>query len=222
VRGGIPLLFPLAGRVKGPLSVHGKPVTLEQHGFARKRAFAVTEATADDASARVAFELDADDETRKVFGFDFHFHVVVTLDPERLTLELSVGNEGDESFPLHLGLHPYFRVPLETKAKAKVSAQATKAFDLLSEQQLAYAAPRFDGPEVNLHLLDAGPSATLERGDGRKVQLDSSGMSALVLWTLPNQPFVCVEPWSDPVDTFGRRMLGGGQRASFAVSMRLR
>ncbi len=221
VRGGIPLLFPIAGRVKGPLKVHGKPVTLEQHGFARKRAFAVTEASADDASARLAYELDADEETKKVFGFDFHFHVVVTLDEKRLTLELSVGNEGEEPFPLHLGLHPYFRVPLETKAKARVSAQATKAFDLVTDAPVPYSPPRFDGPEVNLHLLDAGPTATLDRGDGRKVQLDSSGMSALVLWTLPNQPFVCVEPWSDPVDTFGQRMLGAGHRASFACSMTL-
>ncbi len=221
VRGGIPILFPVAGRVKGPLTFGGQTLSLEQHGFARKRAFEVAEVSADDATARLAMRLEPDDASRAAFGFEFSFEVVVTLDERRLTLELKVGNAGDVPMPLHLGLHPYFRVPLESKPKAKVSATATRAYDLVAEKEVPYAAPRLDGGEVNLHLLDPGPQVTLSRGDGKRVQLDSLGMLGLAVWTLPGQPFVCVEPWSDPLDTFGQRALPAGGHASFACAMSL-
>ncbi|MFT3840180.1 MAG: aldose epimerase [Myxococcaceae bacterium] len=217
VRGGVPVLFPVAGRVKGPLSFGGKPVALEQHGFARKRAFEVAELSSDDATARVAMRLVADEQTRAVFPFEFDFDVIVTLEAQRLTVELVVKNTGAAAMPVHLGLHPYFRVPAELKAKASVKATATRAFDLVSGAEGPWAAPKLDGPEVNLHLLDAEPAATLVRGDGKRVQVDSSAeMHGLVFWTTPGQPFVCVEPWSDPVDTFGKRALGPGETAAFA------
>jgi galactose mutarotase-like enzyme len=222
VRGGVPVLFPIAGRVKGPLSFGGKSIALEQHGFARKRAFEVSELSADDATARVAMRLAADEQTRPVFGFEFVFEVIATLQAQRLTVELVVKNTGREPMPLHLGTHPYFRVPLETKAKASVKATATRTFDLLTGQEGPWVAPRLDGPEVNAHLLDAEPAATLLRGDGKRVQVDSSPeMRGLVFWTTPGQPFVCVEPWSDPVDTFGKRALAAGETARFASAFTL-
>jgi galactose mutarotase-like enzyme len=217
VRGGVPVLFPVAGRVKGPLSFGGKAIALEQHGFARKRAFEVTERSADDATARVAMRLSADEQTRAVFPFAFTFDVVVTLEATRLTVELVVKNTGNEAMPLHLGTHPYFRVPVEAKPMASVKATAGRAFDLLTGNEAPWVAPRLDGPEVNAHLLDAEPSATLNRGDGHRVQCDSSPqMHGLVFWTTPGQPFVCVEPWSDPVDTFGKRALAPSETARFA------
>jgi len=223
VRGGIPVLFPLAGRVKGPLTFGGKAISLEQHGFARKRAFEVTELSADDVSSRLELRLTSDAATRAVFDFDFAFWVTVTLEEKRLTVELMVRNTGEAALPLHLGLHPYFQVPLATKNQCAVTATATRAFDLLTNTAVPYAAPKLDGPEVNLHLLDPVPAATLTRGDGTSIAVDSSPeMRGLVFWTLPQQPFVCVEPWSDPVDTFGQRSLGAGKSASFACAMTLR
>ena len=223
VRGGIPLLFPIAGRVKGPLSFEGKAIALQQHGFARQRAFTVRETTADDATARVAMSLISDPESRRVFDFDFTLEVVVTLEAAALTLELTVHNTGAGRMPLHLGLHPYFRVPVEAKSRAKVRLTGTRALDLLTDQVAPYQAPRLDGPEVNLHLLDPAPFATLDRANGTTVQLDcTESFGGMVVWTLPGQPFVCVEPWSAPVDTFGQAWLEPGQRASYACALTAR
>src|SRR5690349_16825986 len=62
VRGGIPILFPFAGRLANDTLLHAG-TTLKQHGFARNRPWTVIERTPtslrcaldDDAASRAAF-----------------------------------------------------------------------------------------------------------------------------------------------------------------------
>ena len=66
VRGGIPLLFPFAGRLDGDRLVHAGS-TMKQHGFARNRQWSVIE----QSPGAVRLGLDCDAETRGVYPHDF-------------------------------------------------------------------------------------------------------------------------------------------------------
>jgi galactose mutarotase-like enzyme len=193
VRGGIPLLFPFPGKAPP-----GSP--LGQHGFARKLPWEMVEAAADEDTARLECELRSTPETHAGFPYDFALRFAVTVADGRLTLEWRLTNTGASTLPLHFGIHPYFRVPLATKAGARVDHKATRAWDNVRARDVDVGELRLDGPEVDVHLLDHPTTATtLHRGDGKRVQLSwTPQFTTLVVWTQPGKEFVCVEPWTAP------------------------
>src|SRR5258708_2033571 len=75
VRGGVPILFPIAGKL-APDTLPGATVPLKQHGFARNLSWSVVEAARD----RVTLGLDADDATRAAFPHDFALRYTYTVD----------------------------------------------------------------------------------------------------------------------------------------------
>lgn len=193
VRGGVPQLFPFPGKPPA-----GSP--LPQHGFARKLPWTMVESGAAGDSARLGCELVSSAETRAGFPHDFALRFTVALTPGRLALEWRVINTGATTLPLHLGLHPYFHVPAAVKARARVEHHATRAWDNVAGREGPVGDIRFDGPEVDLHLLDHPDAGTvLHRGDGTRVRLAwTLNFKTLVLWTQPGKDFVCVEPWTAP------------------------
>lgn len=220
VRGGIPQLFPFPGKPPaGSL--------LPQHGFARKKPWTMTEAIADEAMARLECRLLSDEETLATFPHQFALGFAVSLVEAQLTLEWQVRNTGATTLPLHLGLHPYFRVPMDTKARAHVAHRATRAFDNTTGHEVpAPARISFDGPEVDLHLLDhPSQSTVLHRGDGKRVELSwTPNFKTLVLWTQPQRPFICVEPWTAPAGALangGALEVPPGNEVKLAVLMSL-
>src|SRR5262249_28769224 len=112
---------------------------------------------------------------------------------------------------------------LDKKDRAFVETEATKAFDNVSKQHVESPRITFGGPELDLHLLDhRGQGTVLHRGDGTQVPLNwSQSFTTLVLWTLPGQPYICVEPWSGPSVPAGGGpvSLPAGGSASFAFTV---
>jgi len=100
VRGGIPLLFPYAG----------KRPNMKQHGFARDRAWTVTEQTGD----AVRMTLIADADTRAQYPYPFIAHHHVRLLPRGIQLELTIVAE-DAALPVSPGWHPYFTTDDKTE-----------------------------------------------------------------------------------------------------------
>ncbi len=220
VRGGIPLLFPNPGPLAQGTWPHG---ALGQHGFARRCAFEVVSAVADEQQARVELQLRPDEGSAAVYPYAFDARYAVSLQDGRLLLEWQLTNAGVASLPWHFGVHPYFRV--DDKARAKVPSPARSAFDNVTKQPVAYAPARFDGPEVDLHLLDHGlATASLVGASAGDVTLRwTPELTTLVLWTLPDKPFVCVEPWTGPVGalTSAPLLLAPAQTARLAIELEL-
>ncbi len=216
VRGGIPLLFPIAG---------APPVgtAFKQHGFARLEGWAELEASDD----RIVLQLTSSKPTRSAYPSDFELRFTLSLAGPTIDLEWSVLNADRRPMPVQLGIHPYFKVPLAQKAKAVVETDATQvwnnrtgAFETLA------TAPNFGGAdEVDLQLLNHSAQRTgLQLGDGSSVRLKwSPSFHTLVLWSLPGKPFICVEPWSDPSHAAraGRPLpsLAPGETASYSVQI---
>jgi galactose mutarotase-like enzyme len=187
VRGGIPQLFPSPGR-PAPGSA------LPQHGFARQRPFTPVEAPGD----ALACELSSDDATRAAFPHDFRLRFEASLSPAGLHLGWTVANPGPAPLPLHLGIHPYFRVPVPNKAAARVDHTASSCFDNVAGHPVPVGPVDFSGPEVDLHLEGLSTTAALfHRGAGRPLRLAwTPHFRVLVLWTQPGKDFICVEPWT--------------------------
>lgn len=173
VRGGIPVLFPIAGKPDAGSS-------LKQHGFARNLPW---KALALDGSNRLECGLEHD---------GWEVLLAFTLSERALRLDANVHGDG----PFQLGFHPYFAVP--DKAAARVETKATQVFDNRTGETRAFSVPDFTRGEQDLHLLDHDEAGTvLHRPPLADIQLSwSPEFRRMVMWTLPDKPFICVEPWT--------------------------
>jgi galactose mutarotase-like enzyme len=206
VRGGIPILFPIAGKLAGETyELDGQRYGMKQHGFARNRAWSVVQEL--DAVPAITLGLRSDDETRAVFPFEFEVQLTFTVSAGKLTIDQSYVNHSSRPMPLHFGFHPYFFVPNAEKSRTTIRTDATQAFDNTRGVREPFRGCDLSLPEVDCFLLDHKPrESTLERPDRSKVTLEMDGsFSTLVVWTLADKEYVCLEPWSAPGNALNSR-----------------
>ena len=199
VRGGIPVLFPFAGKLPGDrYEANGRAYTMGQHGFARKSAWIVVDHGADKDRSFVTCELRSTDTTLAVFPWAFSIRIVCALEGTELRITTEIQNLSETRMPHALGFHPYFRVLDAEKDRVGVRTDAKRAFDNTTGQPALVKKIDFTVPELDLHLLDHSSSGTIvRRGQLRSLGLSwSDGFTCLVLWTLAGKDFVCVEPWA--------------------------
>jgi galactose mutarotase-like enzyme len=200
VRGGIPILFPIAGKLpEGRYEHAGRTYAMKQHGFARNLAWQVLDESTDDG-ASVTLGVGASELTRSQYPFEFNLQFTYRLRAGVLSVEQRFENLGAEPMPVQPGLHPYFHVPDVDKQGVRLPTDATRAIDNTSGQEVALHGPlEFAGREVDLFLLDHGPrDVVLERPNLPGIRIAFGAEQAvLVVWTLPGRDFICVEPWRE-------------------------
>lgn len=206
VRGGIPVCFPIAGRIPDNVArFDGAEIRLPQHGFARNLPWEFE--TFDSGTGKLTISLSSSDETRAVYPFDFLFKLTYRIQDNALVAESDITNTGKKVMPVHLGFHPYFYIGETEKNLLRVVASASRAFDNRAQVYKDYEPPALGGDEVDYHILDPNGGAVRLRGPKGGIRVDYGAFPCVVLWTLPGKPFVCVEPWTAPA---GAMATGGG------------
>jgi len=103
IKGGVPVCWPWFG--PDPEG-EGRPA----HGFVRNRRWDMIGVTVlSDGALRLEMGLDANDETRAIWPYDFSLRIAITVG-RTLKIELETTNTGDEAFEVTQALHTYFRV----------------------------------------------------------------------------------------------------------------
>ena len=200
VRGGNPILFPICGNiVDDTYTYNSQEYKLKQHGFARNLPWTVVSQSTED-SAKITFSLASNEETLKVFPFEFEIIYTYELKGNILTLHQSYSNKSEQRMPFSFGFHPYFIC--SDKEQLTLDFPATEYQWKDGNETIA-----FDGElDYNLDEIDiaftklSGSKASFTDGKRNlKVDLDFSDcFSTLVFWTLKGKDFICVEPWSSP------------------------
>lgn len=208
VRGGIPVLFPFAGRLHGDeFLFEGERFPMQQHGFARKVPWRIDATIADDAAATIEMSLEDSEATLAQWPFHFRLAFRYQLRDGALTIHQRYENRGELPMAIHPGLHPYFRVEDWQKRDVRVPTGATRAFDNRTGATKTLAgAIEFGTGEVDLQLLDHGqPHVRLIRPQQAAIELSYDSPDTIItLWTLPSRDFVCVEPWTRQSDALNR------------------
>lgn len=234
VRGGIPVLFPTAGKLSGDryvLPAEGKlpeqSYPMRQHGLARQAAFSVI----DVAAAHLTMELAATPATQTSFPFDFALRITVDVGRagyRSLVVDCEVENRDRRRMPLHLGLHPYFFCPDVDKAGARVELAGTTVYDNRTGETRPYeGSPDFAVQEVDLHVHGLKNRELRLHVPGKPTRIIhfSPLFNTAVLWSLSLSDFLCVEPWSAPADALNTgtdlRWLAPSEiaRGSFSITI---
>ncbi len=103
IRGGIPVCWPW-------FNAHPADASLPSHGFGRNRFWnlAAVESTGDSVTT-LTFSLEAKEETKTIWPYDFAAKVIITVGTE-LTVALETTNTGNQEFTVGGALHTYLAV----------------------------------------------------------------------------------------------------------------
>lgn len=205
-------LFPICGRLTdGKYTYKGNTYEMILHGFAKVSEFEMIEK----ADSKLVFLLKANEETKKIYPFDFEYFVEYTLSDDTVKVTYTAKNLGDNTMYYAFGGHPGFNVPLDKGAfddyylEFKCEKPAKKMvfdacyfsdkvedFPLENGRILKLTHSLFDDDAV--FLKDTCKTVTLKSDLSEKsVTVKYFDMQYLGLWHKPqtDAPYVCIEPW---------------------------
>ena len=218
-----PVLFPNVGKYYGGhFTYNGTDYPMGQHGFARDTEFEQVES----GENFVTYRLCADEESKKVYPFDFVLEITHRLNGNRLTVEWNVKNTDNKEMYFTIGGHPAFNVNVlpdtdfedyslvfkegtEKLSYVLLDAESgtaigDKVYELeLTDSKYALKKDMFDKDAL---VFDGGQIewAALALPDGKPyIALESIGFPNFGIWSKPGAPYVCLEPWCGRCDNKG-------------------
>jgi galactose mutarotase-like enzyme len=219
VRGGIPVLFPYAGKLVNETLV-ATGTKMKQHGFGRNKPWAVREQRPD--FLRLALVQDAD--TRAQYPYDYEAEYTVSLLAHGLHVELMVQNKDSRPLPVSPGWHPYFRLPQQIggdRAAAIIEVPASRQWALEGTlvptgETIPVSADRdFRHARAlgETYLDDVYTGVDRSGGSSACSLTDpTTGLTVRVVagptfreWVVyapPSRPTICFEPYTCPPDAF--------------------
>ncbi len=221
-----PILFPNVGRhYENYYLYQGKRYDTVQHGFARDLIFECIEQKAD----LLKYQVADTEETRSYFPFAFTLTITYKLEKNSLSVQWTVENPNSKAMYFTIGGHPGFNVPIlehtrQTDYKLLFkkqgplnyklvhgmtgTADGTKTYPLELEDYGEYR-----GCPITEHMFDRDALifddaqidwAGIGYPDGTPyISMECSGFTNFGIWTAPQGPYICLEPWQGRCDDYG-------------------
>jgi len=200
IRGGIPILFPICGKLNTSSSVFGKEyLPLTQHGFARDLQW---QYSLSKNKKTLCLFLNQSKQTKKYYPFDFELKIEINLKINCLEFAITIHNKAKFAMPINFGLHPYFNVsdfknlefidnPINCQDQERNVISNT--LDELNKIHLG----------VDLLMYTSGRSSFQDKVFKREVTLNHPYPFDLsVIWSDPPRRMICLEPWTSPRNSF--------------------
>lgn len=222
--GGIPILFPFPGRLRGTrLDWEGRSYEIPAgdgrgnaiHGFVHTRPWRLLDCHENRLTAM--FHAWRDDPTlRSQWPADFRLTVTYELGATTLRATIEVENPGEAPLPCGLGLHPYFRLPLggPSAADCIVRLPVASRWELVDLLPTGRKLPLDDPqrwqagrPFGTLVLDDVFGDLVFQEGfatasihdphSGRTVTCRfDAAFRECVVYTPPHREAICIEPYT--------------------------
>lgn len=213
--GQSPVLFPIIGRVlDDKYYLDGKEYTMPKHGLFRKRKAQFYEQT----SNSLTFKESADEETLKIFPFDFEVFVIFELIEKSLKVTHKIINNGNDTMYFSIGGHPGFNCKIgdyllfeknETLDTIEIDTECLrtgKTIPVLDENnKIVITKDIFNNDALIFNGMKSKTITLASDDHNRKVIFDYSDCSYLGIWAKPGAPYVCIEPWWGVNDSHERK-----------------
>lgn len=213
--GHAPVLFPICGKLKdAKYSYRGVEYQMAGHGFAHKKEFAASQ-----TESSVKLVLSADEETRRVYPFEFTLTAEYRLVGDKLVFTATVENEGSDELPYMFGWHPAFALPTDGGQDINDYAVAFNGKTEVEWHKLQHGV--FACPTAEKYRLQNGAYRLNEKeiyandtmiftGQGNEAHLAAEGypfaidmkwsaeLPVLCIWKEDKSEakFICIEPWT--------------------------
>ena len=214
--GHAPLLFPVCGHFG--VTVDGVSYPIGAHGFVKKSKFTLVEQTKES----LHLQIKADENTKKVYPFDFVFHVIYRIEGSKLTVEYLVENPAQKPLYFACGSHESFNVEGNVDEYAlcfeneehflhyyhDAGGYLTGATKDFGKGKL-FSLPRdfLQGGETLIFKgLQSHKLSLVKAANGKPLaHICFDGFDNLLLWRNGDAPFICIEPWNNLPDMAGAK-----------------
>lgn len=214
-----PVLFPIVGKLKkNQTLIGGRTYELPQHGFARDLEFEPITKLDNFHS----YVLKSNKYTLAKYPYEFELYNTYRTEGNKLTTIYKVVNTGLINLPFGIGGHPAFKIDQEELKRGHYYLEFEQ------EEEKIHFLYLIDGligteyaknPMEDRRIIPLGPhafdnDALIMKGiTSHKISLkkriteetiltmDFTDFPYLAIWSKPNAPFICIEPWFSTADT---------------------
>lgn len=210
--GSAPVLFPICSGLKDDEFIYeGKTYSMQKHGFARKSEFEVENVT----DNTVTFLLSSANRPHDNYPFNYEFRITYTLIGKKVNVEYNIKNLTDGDMYFSVGAHEAYFCP-----------EGIENYEIIFEKAENLDAYQLDGPLLtdetksfgqNTNVLPLNNSLfendclifknlnsrsvnLVNKTTDQKIKADFDGFDYLLVWTVPDAPFICIEPWCGITD----------------------
>nr|WP_017554042.1 aldose epimerase [Heyndrickxia coagulans] len=193
VRGGIPVLFPIAGQLSGKqYEWEGQVYQMANHGLVRTHSLEVAGQSCGMDHAEITLAFHSTPETRISYPFDFEMQLTYRLAGGKVTILQKATNRSVDSMPICPGFHPYFAIrdkalELETAATTYFDYNGHKEKPLTGKLEMA-------GLKESVIFEGGSVKAAFHATKDLAIEADEH-FRYTVVWVEGDAPFVCIEPW---------------------------
>ncbi len=206
-----PVLFPIVGKLKnGKTTIEKNSYEMGQHGFARDMDF--------EEISENSYVLKSNKETLKKFPFDFEFYISYEVSGNRVTTNYKVVNKSDKLMIFGLGGHPAFsceyasgkyRIEFE-KIEDEIEIyqledgllkdKPEKTNKFIKENRIFLDNKTFEKDAIIMKNLKSEKVFLKTETNKKVLTFDFKDFPYLAIWSKPDAPFICIEPWFNTAD----------------------
>lgn len=210
-----PILFPTVGRLRDNKTIiEEKEYEIPQHGFAKDMNFETIEKN----DIKEIYELKSNKETLKKYPFEFILNVEYEILEDTLKTKIKVVNTDEKKMVFGLGGHPGFKLDmpqeeyyfeLETE-EPKVEFMEVDgnyisnkpAKNILKENKIIEITKEsFLNDAIMMKKLKSNKITLKQKKDKKTIlEFNFKDFPILAIWSLPNAPYICLEPWFNYAD----------------------
>lgn len=214
--GQSPVLFPTIGALKNEQYIfEGQTYELPRHGFARRRTFDATNSSENE----VIFELKSDEESLKIYPFEFSLEIRYTLVENKLSVSYEVKNLSEKEMYFSLGAHPGFAIDTENglnyndyeivfsdDEKLEIHPLINNLISnetqtiKLDNKTLPLTYDLFSKDALVMTTMKSQALILRNHKNQEKVIFSFSNFPYFGIWAAKNANFVCLEPWQGIAD----------------------
>ncbi|MBU2885852.1 aldose 1-epimerase family protein [Gilvimarinus agarilyticus] len=213
-----PVLFPNIGALKeGCYKFEGETYQLPKHGIIRNNPKVKL---ANHTPSRMSFMLTHDEDTLKQYPFEFEFKINFLLMDNKLQVFHEITNIGRNPMYFSLGGHPAFNciweeeetladyyIEFEKKETAGISVLSDRGLLLKEEipflvntNKIPLTKNLFDNDALIFTDLHSSEVSLKSKKNKTQIKMNYQDFPFLGIWSKPNAPYVCLEPWNGLAD----------------------
>lgn len=214
-----PVVFPVCGSLKdGTFFYKDKSYSLEKHGFARFLDYAVEKSEPDKA----IFKATGLEKYKESYPFDYDFYIMYALSENKLSVTYRVVNRSEEPMYFSVGSHEGYAcaggienydIVFEKEECLKtllldgslLSGESEPVAENVKTLPLRYEY--FEKDSLIFEGIKSRSLSLVDRRDKRSIKVNFPETDSLVIWTIPQNEYICIEPWNglpDSIEASGK------------------
>lgn len=214
-----PVLFPIVGKLKkNKTLIGGRTYELTQHGFARDLEFEpITK-----LNNFHSYVLRSNKYTLAKYPYEFELYNTYRTEENKLTTIYKVVNTGLINLPFGIGGHPAFKINWEDLRDGNYYLEFEQDEEkihflylvdglvgtdyaknmVVEKRYIPLDAHTFDNDALIMKSITSNKISLINANTRKRIlTMDFTGFPYLAIWSKPNAPFICIEPWYSTADS---------------------